>query len=735
MIIDIYVSQINPSAPGATDGQIHMNIQSTSPADTTTVRAFTINNGSTFQNNGFGNFRAYTGLGAGLYVCYVRMQPVGDPVPSFSNPYYITLVDGSEPPDPDAMVYKDYYHGEFCDKNGDTINIDIKRHLRAGDPDPDVTDIIFGGEEPVAIDYKDEGEYKQVPVIGSECTIKVKAVNGFELSSLYTESETEWMVLITGGWEWVGFVIPDSCSEPYAFEPYDIEISATDRTGTLKDAPFQNPDLTNIALTFTDQEVLRQALQRTGLDLSMIIACNTREASMNTFGDNGCPLRKVYINTQAFIDEDEQPSSCYEVIRSICVRWSSRLFQWNGKWHFVNVLEQSKGAIDSTEFNSDGDYVGALTIGNEVTAGGEDRTVQAVGTRSIAKALKSSTVYYKYGYKKNDLYNGNFDQWTSKPSGLPDGWSSVGGLTMTTGIRQDGGVDTTDYFLNIGNNNSTGYAFNSTPVQVRANEKATLSFDYLSLPAASSVLQSIYTRVIIHDVTNDRYFTPTGWQNAPGGGAFRTYNIRKIYSDFLSQLTASIEINAQDADYQVTFGIMAITNEGSGIFPLSVNNVTIAQGVTNAVIKPGIGIEYKIRSRRPINYTRDNIEITHNDEPLDTQRTSGIIISGTGGSATMGENWGVADTSPVFPLLYVIASSELTNHGRPYYIFEGIFFNAYRESLGMLSLLDLDLISGQFLPLSGTFYLKEGNHKMKYAETLLEAPSSYSPEQKEVYEK
>lgn len=727
MIIDVYALGTNPSGPGLTDGQILVTIQSITPPDTTTVRYFTINDGSSFQSNGFGNFRAYTSLGKGDYVVYVRIGT------DFSTPIYITLKDGSEPVDPDAMVYKDFYHGEICDKNGDTINVDIKRRLRAGDPDPDVKNIIFGGEEPIAINYKEDGDYKQHAIIGSEAILKIKAVNGFQLSSIYTESETEWQVNISGAWNWVGFVIPDSCSEPYVSEPYDVEIQATDRTGTLKTVDFQNDDLTKIDGTYSDQEMLRIALEKTGLQLPMVVAVNTREATMNTFGSNGCPLAKCFISGKAFINADGVSDKTYDVIESIIDRWSSRLLQWDGKWHIINVLELSKGTIPSTLFLSNGDYSNALTIGNAVNAGGIDRAIQPQGEHYTAKGIKSSTVRYDYGYISSGLYNGNFDIWTTKPSGLPDGWSAVG-ITATGETRQVDGVDTTDNYITITNSSGTGYVENTSSVQIRSGERSTINFDYLSIGARTAVLQDLYVRIIIHDTTNDRYFTPYGWQAAPGGGAFRTYNIRKVYNDFFSQLAANIDVDAQDGDFQITIAFMAIWNGSSTYFDISINNCNITQGVTNALVKPGIGLENKQTSRKNINYTRESIKIKHGEEPLDTQKTSGIVIETTTGAGPS-SSWKRAGYTEDRSLYYIIANSELINHQRPYSVFNGVFWNAYKEDLGALTLLSIDrLVGKKFIFLSGTFLLKEGHHKLRYAEALTDDPFLYDEQQYEVYE-
>lgn len=724
---------VNPSGPGLEDGYIVINLVGYSPQDPGDIFYYTINYGDTWEYGAHVNYKVYYDLGAGIYNCLMRING------EFSVPVQITLTDGTPPdPEPDSIVYNTIYAGDFCDKNGDDIFVDIKQRMQYDDPVPDVTPIMFGGEEPVLITHKEpDNYYKQEPINGSECTIKIHAPKdgSFQLSNIYTTDEREWMVVISGSWNWSGFIIPDSCQEPFMPLPYDVEITATDGLGALKDVPFE----AIIEGTGINREVniLTNALSQTGLSLKLLTAVNTSEENMDLTGTNKSPLYNSSINITAFRNEDRTWQSSHEVIRSIVERWSCRLRQWNGVWELVNTLEKSEGDVVAMLFNEDGSFNSGTTVGNEITCGStSDYDVAPTdGTVSIAKAFLASTAYYKYGYLSNELYNGNMDIWLSKPTGLPDGWAVTGGVTAETGTRYEGSIETTDYFIKIHNETATeAYLYNTNTVQIRANSPTTVSFDFYA-PTAYQSLPSLprYIQVVLID-DDGKYYNNDGWQSV-----YVSYDVKYYSHQMKNQFNCTFELPARDTDWQVQFGIRNMDGESTTRYELQVNNVRVTTAINDAAVKPGIGLINKQVQIAKQTYTKDQILLLHGDEPLDTQRTSQIAVNDAGGGLFGSSSWSRAG----YPgenegLLHIVANSELVNHSRPYRILEANFVNAYKVHLNPNTLLTVDLITGStFIFLSGKFRLKEGNHQLVFAEALTEAvviPDDASEEQKEVYE-
>lgn len=704
----------NPTSPGATDGSVTITHISHTPSDPGDVFFYSKDYGDTFQSGGFVPYKVYTGLGAGTYWCLMRING------EFSVPQEVILTDGSpEPPDPDTIVYKTVYHGEFCDKNGDDIFIDISRRMTEGDPDPDIVDIIFAGEQPVKISHKEPNNYyKQEPINGTECTIKINAPKdgSFQLSDIYTTDEREWKVVISGSWNWSGFIIPDSCQEPFMPLPYDVEISATDGLGALKDVPFKT-ELIGTGL-LRETTILKRALDQTGLSLEIVTAVNTIEESMVMSGGNYSPLFYSYANLQAFLKPDRTFVTAHEVLRSVLERWSCRLRQWNGRWEIVNTLEKSAGDIEGTLFDSDAFFISAVTVGNEITCGSTSHydIAPTQGTLSIAKAFLRSTAYYKYGYLSNELYNGNMDIWLSKPTGLPDGWTTTSGLTAETGTRFEGSIETTDYFIIIHNETtSNAYLYNTTPVQIRANSPTTVSFDFYAPTALQPIGANRYIQVVLEDDNGD-FYNNDGWQSV-----FVSYDVKYNAADMRNQFNCSFVIPPRDADWQLTFGIRNMDGPSSTRYELQVNNVRVTSAINDAAVKPGLGLINKQTQSSSQTYTKDDILLLHGDEPLDTQRTSRTVID-NGGAFVAPVSWSRAGYTEELNILQVVANSEIVNHQRPYRILEANFVNAYKDDLNPNTLLTVDLITGsKFIFLSGDFYLKEGNHQLKFAEALTDA--------------
>jgi len=624
-----------------------------------------------------------------------------------------------------ANVYNTIYKGDFCDKQGNDIFIEFKQRMDSSLPVPAIIPIQFAGENdaPVVVTYANKGEYKLEGVNGSSCDVNIKAIGTFELSSLYTADEREWMVVLSGGWVWQGWLIPDACSEPYKSKPYDVSISATDALGTLKDIPFLQADGTKYKGFISDLEVLRQALLKTGLSLPFIVGVNTFEAQMVT---TDSPLRQSFINCDRFIDNDGNAFSCHEVIRSVLARYSSRIHQFNGYWQIINVLELSTGVVPAFEYDQGAILVGTTTIGSALTVGGTNRVLSPVGNNSFAKAFSSSTAYYQYGYGANALDNANMDVWTTNPVGLPDNWSVQNGATAHTATRLDqNGNPTNDHYVIIDSSGASGYLYNSAPVLVRAQETTTVSFDVL-VPSApgGAALVFLYLGVLITDGAGNYFTNNNGWQ--PG---FQFYVIRYRSGDFgPNQVGVNFKVNARNSDYDLYFGVQSLQEAGPADYPTSINNVNIVPAVNSDQTKPPVGLFNRQKSLAAQTFSPDPILLLHGDDTND-KRTSQISI-GAVPPFTASFSWARAGITETSSLLEIVANTELRLHGKPYRIFEADFIGF--GSVDINTLLTIDLLPGNYIFLSGSFDLKRSIPTLRFAETLT-ADISHTTEVKEDY--
>lgn len=646
--------------------------------------------------------------------------------------YFYSSEDPPEPepePIPEDFEYQTFYEGEFCDYKGEFTTVWLQKRVAEGTIPIIPKEIFFGAQvdKPVLLSYLDEGDYKLNPINGSELTLSVVSALNFELSNIFPQDEREWLVSLAGGSNFVGYLIPDDCNEPF-MDPeshYIFTLRATDYLGTLKDILFEKEDLVKYRGFMSDREILRLCLEKTGLGLRMRIAVNTMEENMDPLSSNGA-LGQAYVNTARFIDQDRNSLNCYDVMASILRRWSARLHQVGGFWQVVNVLEASSGSVFCRQFSTDGFTEGSLSLGDTLIAGGQTRLSRPVGNVRTAKGLLSSTAYYQYGYLANSLYNGDFNEWTSKPTGLPDDWVSEG-VSASTGIRQFDGVDTLDYFLII-EASAGSFVRNDNVVQVRGSDKVTVSFDLYSPDSfdANPFAADRLVPVRIMDGSGNYYTDNNGWQNTAG-----VFYIRYKAIDMYGQKTVSFEIPRRNSDYTIQIGFASVVQYLSSTrYRTNINNVSISPSVEDSAIKPPLGDYDRLKQRIPQTATREAILLLHADE-LNDIRTSQIRIytspSGipapslpTPTSGVPSFVWARSGKTEERFIKNIAALSELVLHQRPYKVLEFTFYG--NQNITPNTLLTVDLIPGQSIFLSGDFDVKGGVHVLRFASTLTTDP-------------
>lgn len=616
-------------------------------------------------------------------------------------------------------VLNTIYRGSFCtDKTGVNNVIEFRKRMLDTDPVPVVIPIVFAGKSPVIIEFQDKQNYKLEPVNGLSCRVDILATDTFELSSLYTADEREWQVSVTGSESFIGWLIPDSCNEPFASKPYLVSIQAVDAIGTLNDVPFEQENGVKYKGFKSDIELLQICLSKTGLSIPLLTGINTYEVTMNkALG----PLQQTFRDTARYLDSDGNPFSCYEVLRSILVHWSCRLHQSNGFWQIVNVLEKSKGNVKAWKYLPNGTPDGFITLGNSIFAGGFGTDVQpASANNELAKAFKLSTAYYQYGYPSNALLNGDFDD--AVPPALPNHWIAADGGAghSETRIDQTTGLPTSDHFLVIDSaGGGNGFIYNNTSVQVRANQKVVISFDLEAKTAFTSTIGTYrYLGIRLSDNFGKFYTAENGWQNT---GAF--YVIQYRATELQNAIRVSFELVQQPNDYQLTIGIQAITSAISTDFVTKINNVSVQPQTVSGQTAPPLGVFNRLTQKVKQSYKKDPILLLHGDEPNE-QRTSRISI-GSGTVITPPTFWeraGINDPVSGLPerqsLLHIVADTELRVHARAYYVFSGKFIG--QADLDINSLLVIDqLVPTGWIFLSGSFDIKTGNHELRFAEILI----------------
>lgn len=355
--------------------------------------------------------------------------------------YVTTVLDdttcGFETPLPEPAVppnpfgepsYGEYRFFEYCDVDGLPISVLISKKGYVGSAHL----IETGDKTPVRLSYKPI-ELKSDPIRPLECTLSFINTDTFLLSEFYTEDERTFMVEVEkdGLLIFKGYIIPDSCSEPFAPNRYPISIKCTDALGSLKTVTYPLPIGSTFDLRQSFIDILAYCLAPLNLNLDIVTICNLYEVTMpNSLNDD--PLSLASINPLRLADDTGKTLTCYEALRKVCEAWGMFIVQQNGKWNFVRFNEPSKLVVRQRTYNYKGLFLTGENLSNErkvTNSSGADDYIAIQGANNeIQGAYKRVEVLSNFGKVPSILYNGDFEAWDGFNFKF---WTKYGGIDIS----------------------------------------------------------------------------------------------------------------------------------------------------------------------------------------------------------------------------------------------------------------------------------------------------------------
>lgn len=348
-----------------------------------------------------------------------------DPTCGFETP----LPEPAVPPNPfGTPSYGEYRFMNYCDDNGVNINISIEKKNYEGSS----SEIIVGDKQTVKLSYK-EVESKFTPIRPLECTLGFINNENFLLKEFYTEDERTFRVTITKGGEiqFKGYIIPDSCSEPFSTPPYPVYIKCTDALGSLKTVTYPFPAGGTFDMRQSFVDVIAYCLAPLNLNLDIVTICNLYEVSMPNSLDND-PLSLVTFNPLRLADDTGKTLTSYDVLVEVAKAWGAYFVQSKGKWHFVRANEPSKLVIRQRTYNYKGFFLIAENVENNRIAskqiGATDLIPLSGANIEIQNAYKRVVVFSAFGKVPSILYNGDFEAWNGFNFTF---WTKYGGIDIS----------------------------------------------------------------------------------------------------------------------------------------------------------------------------------------------------------------------------------------------------------------------------------------------------------------
>lgn len=616
------------------------------------------------------------------------------------------------------MAYNIKYTADFCSISGKAIEVKIYKREAVASSAPPL--VISMGASPFKITTKDAEDNPLKPINGSEAVINLLSSAGLSAGAITANDEREWLteIFYGGSLYWKGYHLPESLSEPFSYGPSEIRIKATDVIGNLDKIPYKS-DFSVYTGFASQKDVIVRCLAATGLDLNMLIGINTFEAQMAT---NTCPLQQAEINQSRFLDQNNSPWSCLDVLTSVLTSYGAKIRQSFGKWYITSALEEATGPVKYWEFDPSGAPLGYQIIESSISIGGTSDNAPILGEShqiTTARALLNATAYYQYGFMSNAVRNGDFNDFYT-PLILPVGWEAKGGVDASTGVSkitdETTGVEkTTGYFLivkralvEIGQMVEC-----AAPMAVRSNQLVTVSFEMV-VPGGR-VPGRYYLELVIRD-TAGNYLANSGWEST---GA--PYEILYSEADLMKGvMTVSFEIPPRGHDYLFYFAFGQVRRKGSSnVYETHFDNLNIQVQTSDAVLTPAVGRFIRLTQPKSLTATLDPSVIYHGDEP-DDLRTSQIRVNGA--ATSRWKRNGIAESEP---LLYTIADTVLRLNSRPKKILN--FQLASTRIISPTSVYTVRDLPGRYVLLNGDFDPFNESYDVVLCEALTAPVDIFTP--------
>lgn len=182
-------------------------------------------------------------------------------------------------------------------------------------------------------------------IISSELTIGIFiSVNDLvEFDDIAVSFSDEWKVVLKNDSQidFVGFLVPGECKAAFRDRPYELELTATDALGYLKDIALTDVNGSNFLGTNLLIDYVAACLKKTLLDLDIWVYCNIYESTFfdrNAGNHTSDMFNAAKLDYRTFQQDAITYISCYEAL-TIMLNNGFNLFQWFGKWVILRCGE------------------------------------------------------------------------------------------------------------------------------------------------------------------------------------------------------------------------------------------------------------------------------------------------------------------------------------------------------------------------------------------------------------
>ena len=285
-------------------------------------------------------------------------------------------------------THQERYHGKFNSLNGENYTFKIFDKNYAGSSIPVET-----GSGGVKIDYDTSGQEKFSPIIASKCTMSFiieRTPFGLHFENFinlirttYEEGDVTVIIMTPNAQEdplWSGNVTIDLSAKEDVAYPYEVELSATDGLGLLKNYdmvqvqgsnPYSTADIYHgwYSFIYWIKEILAFCNTPDNDSTDGQVNDYTFSTSVNWWyeqhppaSSSRSPLKYTYVHMKGAYELKEDGTykvqNVYKVLESICKMWGMRVVFWKNCFYFVQ--------IDLLNNNDSGTYAAPDNIDSQI---------------------------------------------------------------------------------------------------------------------------------------------------------------------------------------------------------------------------------------------------------------------------------------------------------------------------------------------------------------------------------
>jgi hypothetical protein len=310
------------------------------------------------------------------------------------------------------LVQYQYSYKQKIRSASETVQVTLFKKSSLGTGTPVITQLV-ASKPAFRVNVIDNDKDKFKSVRGKQATLIFKPQVGVTASTFSSGADDEWIVeavvVSTGFFLFKGFLVMDDHQQSFlpVSHQYDIELTATDNLGTLKEVPLTDDSGLYIRGYKKIIEVIAQCLRKTGLQLDIIVRDSWMEESQTGFGP-ACNV--TYLQMKTFEKDISEAVDCYTALE-IIFGYRLSIKQYAGTWWIENIDEKTTNQAYLFRFDYTGTYVGQEPLAYYIEAIGKNEEIKLLnkdGILSYTRPVKYSKLSYKYEFPREIIDNIDF---------------------------------------------------------------------------------------------------------------------------------------------------------------------------------------------------------------------------------------------------------------------------------------------------------------------------------------